>query len=204
MATLILDAWIEERLQSERAELGIDGHDEVWDGVYVVSPLADIEHQSLATRMSVAIQIAIGFTGQGIVLAGVNVSDRADDWKKNYRCPDVAVFLEDTRARNCDTFWYGGPDFAVEIDSPGDQSREKLGFYGKVGTRELLIVDRHPWALELYRLADSTLKLIGASRLPEGDVLSSAVIPFTFRLMPGEKRPHVEAFCTESGQTWTV
>ena len=88
----------------------------------------------------------------GKVMAGVNVSDREHGWKKNYRCPDVVVFLNHTKAVDCDTFWFGGPDFAVEIASPGDRSREKLEFYAKVGTRELLLVDRKPWSLELYRL----------------------------------------------------
>ena len=32
----------------ERRESGGDRYDEVWDGVYVMSPLADNEHQQLA------------------------------------------------------------------------------------------------------------------------------------------------------------
>ena len=28
--------------------------------------------------------------------------------------PDVAVFLPGGLARNCDTYWLGGPDFVVE------------------------------------------------------------------------------------------
>ena len=50
------------------------------------------------------------------------------------------------------TFWYGGPDFAVEVISPFDRSRKKFEFYARVGVRELLLVNRKPWSLELYRL----------------------------------------------------
>jgi len=48
----------------------------------------------------------------------------------------------------------GGPDFAVEILNPGDRTPEKLPFYASVNVRELLVVDRDPWSLELFRLCD--------------------------------------------------
>ena len=60
------------------------------------------------------------------IFPGCNVSDRPKRWKKNYRCPDVAVFLPGNPAEDRETHWFGGPDFAVEILSPYDRSREKL------------------------------------------------------------------------------
>ena len=36
----------------------------------------------------------------------------------------------------------GGPDFLVEVASPGDRSLDKLAFYEGIGVRELLMVDR--------------------------------------------------------------
>ena len=36
--------------------------------------------------------------GAGDVSPGVNLSDRDDGWEQNYREPDVAVFLHDTKA----------------------------------------------------------------------------------------------------------
>ena len=76
---------------------------------------------------------------------GCNVSDQPERWKRNYRCPDVAVFLPGNPAEDRGTHWYGGPDFAAEVHSRFDRSRKKFGFYAKVGVRELLLVDRHPW-----------------------------------------------------------
>ena len=55
------------------------------------------------------IDTVIGLRGLGEVLPGVNVSDRIENWKDNFRCPDVTVFLNGTTAQNCVTFWFGGP-----------------------------------------------------------------------------------------------
>ena len=154
MATLINDRALETVLIRRRRAAGADRFDEVWNGVYVMSPIANDEHQDVAGVLTGILMAVVQWKGLGLVRPGVNVSDRREDWKKNYRVPDVAVFLNDTKAVNCDTFWYGGPDFAVEVVSRGDRTRKKIPFYAKVGTRELLVVDRNPWALTLYRLRD--------------------------------------------------
>lgn len=170
-----------EVLQRRRAS-GADRHDEVWDGVYVMSPMANNEHQSLATELAAAISTIINWRGRGKTLAGANVSDSRENWTLNYRIPDVMVFLNDTLAIDCGTHWYGGPDFAIEIVSPGDRTLEKLDFYAKVGTRELLVIDRHPWQLSLYRLINSQLALIARSNSRQSAVIASEVIPLQLEL----------------------
>src|SRR4051794_28174820 len=117
MATLILDPDVEESLLAERKKSGADRYDEVWEGVYHVSPLAGDEHQGLVAHLTGVFYITIDLPGLGCVRAGVNVSDRKGNWKKNYRIPDVAVFLAGTSAQNRGAYWLGGPDFAVEIAS---------------------------------------------------------------------------------------
>ena len=192
MPTLIADPGFEHDLKRQRAASGADRFDEVWDGVYVMSPLGDIEHQFLATRLAGILESVIGWPGLGLVLAGVNVSDRHHGWKRNYRIPDVAVYLNTTTARHHGTHWQGGPDFAVEITSHGDITRQKLPFYAAVGTRELLLLDRDTWTLELHRLQNGQLTLASSSTADDGQLLTSAVIPFTFRLTPGQPRPTLE------------
>ena len=136
--------------------------------------------------------------------AGANVSDREKDWTTNYRCPDVVVVLPGGAARDCRTHWFGGPDFCVEIASHGDRSRDKLDFYAAIGVRELLLVDRDPWGLELYRLADGRLDLVGRSNLSAAAVLASAVVPTSFRLVPGTARPRIEVTHHDGVQRWLV
>src|SRR5262245_14269348 len=129
MMMVVLDPSEQRRLKRERQRTGADRYDEVWDGVYVMAPLANNEHQWLALELSLAIRSAIRVPQDGMVFAGCNVSDQEVHWEKNYRCPDVAVYLAGNPAKDCDTHWFGGPDFAVEIVSPNDRSRDKLGFY---------------------------------------------------------------------------
>lgn len=203
MAMLVLDRSFEEDVRAERQERGIDKFDEVWDGVYVMSPLADIEHQAVAVELASMLLTVIARAGLGEVFAGVNVSDRDDDWKSNFRIPDVAVFLANTTAIRCGTHWLGGPDFAVEITSEDDRSRDKLPFYASVGVRELLLVDRAPWALELYRLREGRLDLIGRSTLDHPTALASEVLSLSFRLVPGEGRPRIDARHTD-GRGWSI
>jgi Uma2 family endonuclease len=98
----------------------------------------------------------------------------------------------------------GGPDLAIEILSEGDLARSKLDFYAKVNTRELLILDRDDWALELYRLIDGRLDLVGNSTPDRPEILSSQVLPLTFRLVPGQGRPTLELCRHDGAQVWQI
>lgn len=204
MVATILDRELEARLIEERRAAGADRWDEVWDGVYIMAPMPNVEHQKFVGRLNTAFEIAVQWAGLGESFPGLNVSDRKDDWTKNYRCPDVAVYLNGTSAEMCGEFWYGGPDFAVEIISPGDRSRDKFDFYARVGTREVLIVDRYPWALELYRLTDGELAAVGESTLDSPELLNSEVIPLSFRLQQGIERPNIQIVHHDGRQRWTV
>ena len=204
MVAVIHDPWLEQKIIAERQASGADRYDAVWEGVYIMTPLANNEHQKLVTAISRILYEVIVESESGDVFAGTNVSDREDDWKQNYRCPDVAVYLNDTHAENRDSHWYGGPDFAVEIISPNDRAREKLDFYAKVNTRKLLIVDRDPWALELYRLQDKQLVPAGKSTLDDSTVLSSEVVPLSWQLIPGDKSPKIEVSHTDGEQRWSI
>jgi Uma2 family endonuclease len=140
----------------------------------------------------------------GKAFAGVNISDREDDWELNFRVPDVAVVLSDGRARFCKTHYCGGPDFLAEVVSQSDLSRDKIPFYGQIGVRELLLIDRFPWALELYGLRDNAMTLSGRSTVEEPALLVSAVLPLSFCLLRGESRPQIEVVHQDGFQRWTV
>lgn len=202
MVLLVTDPYVEEQLIAKRQAAGLDHHDEVWDGVYVVSPNPNNEHQALVRRLTTAFDVSIDMPGLGQSFPGANVSDRETEWEQNYRMPDVAVFLSGNTAQNRDTHWFGGPDFAVEIVSSGDRSREKLDFYAHVGVRELLIVDRNPWGLELHRLRAAGLESAGRSSIEQPAVLRSEVLPLQFALVPGAKRPQIEIAHHDGRQRW--
>ncbi len=204
MATLVSDPDLERKLRAAREESGADRYDEVWEGVYMMTPLANTEHQVLVSKLATVLGIVIDWTGLGRVFPGVNVSDREQGWEHNYRAPDIAVVLAGSSARDCGTHYFGGPDFLVEIVSPFDLSRDKLPFYSKIGVRELLVIDRHPWSLDLYQLCDGTLSLAGSSRVEGSETLASSVIPLSFRLSPGDPRPKIEVVHRDGVQRWIV
>jgi len=205
MDLVILDPKLTAALIRRRQRSGSNRHDEVWDGVYVMSPEANNEHQDIVADLTICFGMAISRAGLGKVQAGANVSDQAQRWERNYRSPDVLVFLKGTAAQNQGTHWLGGPDFAVEVVSPNDRTRQKFDFYAKIGIRELLIVDRHPWALELYRLtANGTYQLVGRSAVEQPDNLTSQVLPLSFRLEAGEARPVILVTHADGVQTWSA
>ena len=183
MPLLICDQRLADELIAQRQAFGGDRFDEVWDGVYVMSPAPNIEHQNLATKIGGIIMSRVDWNDQGLTLVGANVSDHEDDWTKNYRVPDVLVFKKNTLAINKETHWLGGPDLAIEIVSKGDKTLEKLDFYASVGTEELLVVDRHPWELTMYRRTSaSEMKIASTSNLMNSNSMASTIFPLQFRL----------------------
>jgi Uma2 family endonuclease len=203
-AFLITDPESIRNHKFERQTTGHDRRDEMWDGIYVVAPIQDIEHRRMAAGLLFAFASFQKEVDPGHLSFGGNISDSVEGWHKNYRIPDLLFYLSENPARNCETHWCGGPDLAVEILSEGDLARKKLDFYAKVNTRELLIVDRKPWSLEPYRLTEGRLVLVGVSTPDKPEPLTSEVLPLTFRWMPGDGRPTLELARLDGGQSWQI
>ena len=202
MNAVIADPDLERSLIRRRRLREEDHHDEVWEGVYVMNAQPNDEHQSIVSRLTFIFENVIGEQKLGHIRPGTNISDRHQGWKENYRCPDVAVFLNDSTAINRRTHWQGGPDLAVEIASPRDRTWEKIEFYASVGTRELLIIDRDPWTLELYRLTDSQLTLVDKLTVDSPDSFQTESVPLRWRLISGPHRPLLEATVPDGAQHW--
>ena len=202
MAILVLDPYVEDQILAARIGSDGDQYDEVWEGVYIVTPLPNDEHQEIVSSLDFVLQETVGLARLGKVRPGVNLSDRDKGWEQNYREPDVAVFLHGGRAINHGTHWQGAADFLVEIISPGERTREKIPFYSSIGVVELLIVDRDPWSLELYRHENGQLTKVGQSTLAVPDVLESRTVGLTFQLFPGEPRPQIQVTHPTSGRQW--
>ena len=204
MALLVLDRIEEDRLIRERRENGLDRYDEVWEGMYVMAPLANLEHQTMIEYFTSIFRAALGWNRRVVIHPGANVSDREEGWAKNYRVPDITVTLPEGLARFCGTHWVGGPDFVVEVVSEEDRSRDKLEFYGQIGVREVLIVDRDPWSLELYRLIDGEMTSVGTTAPGQAQKLASEVLPVSFRLVEDPERPILEVTHADGVQSWSI
>ena len=199
MAVLVLDPDLECHLKATRRENDSDGHDEVWEGLHVMAPLPNNNHQRIQGRFIAVLHAALGWDTATTIAAGVNVSDREKDWQYNFRDPDVVVYLPGNKAKDLGTHWLGGPDFLVEILSPFDRSREKLPFYGKVGVREVLLINRDPWGLELFVAGKKpgSMRSAGKTAL-RGAALVSSVLPLSFALVPGKPWLQIEIVSTKA------
>jgi Uma2 family endonuclease len=202
MAATILDPGLEERLIAERKANGLDRYDEVWDGVYVMAPWPNDEHQRIAGFLQTIIGTLFQLTKLGEMRPGINLSDRPDNWTTNFRVPDVVVFLKSGSGVCHGAFWTGGPDFAVEVVSEGEDPEAKFEFYARLATRELLLIHRDPWRLELYAPHATTMRLLAASEANQPGIASVSV-GLTFALRGPADNPDLVVQHPD-GRAWTL
>jgi hypothetical protein len=202
---LILDQDLIREFIQDRRDRGIDQYDEVWEGVYIVPPLATNAHQGLVAVLTVILYNVMVLEGRGRVFPGANVSDRRFGWKRRFRAPDVVVVLADGRAVDCDTHWMGGPDFLVEVQTPGDETEEKIPFYSELHVQELLIINRDMRQLRLYRHNGTELVPVNLAEFQGGKWLVSAVVPLAFRRKALRSGPKTEVQRTDGvAGNWVV
>jgi Uma2 family endonuclease len=201
----ILDPGLIDAFIRERQQRGIDGPDETWEGVYTVPPIANNRHQTFVGFLTGILFNVVTLEGRGQVQPGANVSDRREGWEHKFRGPDIVVALNDCKAVDYGTHWMGGPDFLVEVQSPGDETEEKIPFYSDLKVRELLVVHRDTRALRLYRHNGRKLAPGKPSAHAGGKWLVSRVVPLAFRRAGSDEAPALEISRTD-GQagTWTV
>jgi Uma2 family endonuclease len=201
----ILDPELSREWVRQRQERGTDGRDEVWDGVYIVPPMANNPHQDCVGLLYMILYQVVAVPGRGRVQPGANVSDRRSGWDHNFRAPDVVVVLNGGNALDCVTHWMGGPDFLIEVQSPGDDTDEKLPFYSRIEVRELLIVHRDTRELRLYRHDGRQLTLVGPCDFRGKKWLVSEVIPLAFRRRAARGGVRTEVCWTDGkAGSWTV
>jgi Uma2 family endonuclease len=202
---LIRDAGVFNQLLQERKRKGLDLYDEVWEGMYVMPSMPTNAHQKLLDDLGDVLTEVVKRGKMGDKYQGANVSDRRKDWEYNSRVPDMVVVLNKSRAIDCGTHFYGGPDFLVEIQSPGDDTEEKVPFYGKIGVRELLIIHRDKRTLRLLRLEGDELVLVQPSVLKGKEWLVSTVLPLAFRRNVSRGIPRTQVRRTDGKPgRWTV
>jgi len=73
-----------------------------------------------------------------------------------------------------------------------------------VGCRELLVVDRDPWALTLYRLESDKITQIGQSTLDDSRIPTSNVVPMPFRLLARDGGHKIEVVHQSTDEQWLV
>jgi Uma2 family endonuclease len=144
MPTLVFDPMpgALEQLLAERARLGLDRRDEVWEGVLYMIPPPNVRHGQLASRLHRLLGPLADRVG--LELAGaIGIGDGEDD----YRVPDLALLRPGFAPQ-----WNTTAALVVEILSPGDKSGEKLGFFAAHRVGEVVMVDPATHTLEWLAL----------------------------------------------------
>lgn len=167
----------------ERRRLGLDHHDEEWEGVYHVTPSPTVNHQDVLGGIYGFLKTVVAARGGGRVLLEVNVF-RKKSRKTDYRVPDLAFVCagrEEIVAK--DGTRGGAPDVVIEILSPRDESYAKFGFFAAIGVAEIVIVEPEARRPEIWKLeAGAYTKVLPG---PDGTLVSERM-EVSFRTLPGE------------------
>jgi len=135
-----------EALVESRRQLGIDKKDERWQGEWHFVNPPKQWHARLNTDLFLILAPLARRVGLDPYTDNVGIFADLDlDW----RIPDQTY----ARPENIIDAGLNGAELVVEIQSPGDESREKFAFYAARMVREVLIVNEDR-RVELYRLGD--------------------------------------------------
>lgn len=144
-----------EALLERRCALGLDHHDEIWEGVYRMMPSPGLAHRLVDKQLS-RILDPLAETA-GLLEGGeLNLGEKATD----YRVPDRALWRPEDSAS-----WQQTVALAVEIVSPGDGTWDKLPFYAAHKVDELLIVDPEKQSVDWLALTEGEYRPVEQSAL---------------------------------------
>lgn len=167
---------VPESMLNERHRLGLDGRDEVWNGVLHMVPPPGGPHQRLGSEL-LQVLAPLG-KRRGLVASYETGLFCATD---DYRVPDQLY----CRPEQLSDRGAEGAELVMEIRSKGDETYEKIGFYAVVGVREMLIVHPEGRWVELLRAVGDRLLPVSADA--EGG-MRSEVLGVRFATVDGRLR----------------
>jgi hypothetical protein len=153
-------------LIARRRQLGLDKYDEVWDGEYHMAPMADFSHgfvQSQIAALLGPLAEAAAVVSTGPFNLGSPNDFRVPDWGLLRDAPMV--------------LWVPTAAVVVEIESPDDETWEKLPFYASRGVEEVLIVSAQRRSVTWLIMEGNEYVRYPASRLlgPKSAALESRI-----------------------------
>lgn len=132
---------VDPQLLAERARLGLDRWDEMWDGELHMVPPPNGNHQRFGANLYL---VLAGLARErGLLMSHETGFFRTAD---DHRVPDWAVY----RPEQASDRGIEGAELVIEIRSPGDESIAKIPWYFAQGCREVLIVHLETAGVELH------------------------------------------------------
>jgi hypothetical protein len=118
-------------LIARRRALGLDGFDEIWKGEYHMAPMAHPYHGYLYDQVARLLGPLVARAGF-VSTAAFNLGSTDD-----FGVPDGGLHRSLPR-----TVYVPTAAAVVEIESPDDETWDKLDFYAEHGVEEVLVVTR--------------------------------------------------------------
>ena len=144
-------------LIADRKRLGLDTHDEVWQGEYHMAPAASFEHARVGAGLAAFLVSLAASAGLEVSLEfNLGTAD-------NFRVPDLGLH----RGRPIGV-WIASAAIVVEVRSPDDETFAKFGFYHANGVEEILVVDPQRQAVAWFRRGDHDFRECPTSRVLPG------------------------------------
>jgi Uma2 family endonuclease len=173
---------IPENWLDERARLGLDRFDEMWEGVLHMVPAPGLWHQRIGSRLHL-------FLGPILLQRGIEVLyetgvHEPGSQGQNYRIPDLVFFPTDRPDLLSDRGIVGAPLVVLEVRSPDDETYDKFDFWAKLRVPEIVVISPESRQAEVYRLAGSRYVATSADDQKRVHV---ATIDVRFSTIPGEK-----------------
>jgi Uma2 family endonuclease len=128
-------------LLAARKRTGIDRWDEMWEGVLHMPPMPNRNHQDLEGSLEAYLRFCWAPLHHWKVYHQINVAS-IGGWPNDYRIPDLVLLSPQRFAIDRNEYFEGAPDVVVEIQSPGDETLEKLPFYASLGVPEVWVIQR--------------------------------------------------------------
>jgi Uma2 family endonuclease len=137
--------------------------DERWEllngEAFAMSPTPTVRHQTILAQLSFQMLPCFKGTPCRVFIAPLDV--RLDD--ENCVEPDLFVVCDPRKIQR--THVDGAPDLAVEILSPGHESRDrvrKMRIYARFGVKEVWLITPQPAMFEVFTLDGATYRLAGS------------------------------------------
>ncbi len=153
-----------QAMLDERRQLGLDGRDEMWDGLLHLVPPPGDAHQELSLEFS----YVVGPLAKrlGLVPRMETGLFRSDG---DYRVPDQLY----RRPEHGSERGAEGAEVVVEVRSEDDETYRKLPFYAALGVREVIVLHPQGRHVELFRSVDGALRPVSADA--EGGFVSDVL-----------------------------
>ncbi|GAA1185866.1 hypothetical protein GCM10009608_22050 [Pseudonocardia alaniniphila] len=163
-----------QAMLDERRRLGHDVRDEMWDGVLHMVPPPGGPHQRFS--LSFVRVVSPLAERRGLVPHMETGLFRSDD---DYRVPDQLY----CRPKHLSERGAEGAELVVEVRSKGDETYDKIDFYGRVGVREMIVAHPRDRRVELFRALGGRLVPVQPGATGE---LTSEVLGIVLRTVDGK------------------